>query len=207
MNYFSEEDRKVLEYFFAFCETYLQLTDEEKAFFEEHITIQRVEKGKFLLKAGEICTNYYLIQRGVLRSFIKHGRKEITTWINEENELTTSIPGMIERLPSEEYIQALEPTTLICLSYNSVEQLYQKFPYYNHYVRLLVQQYYAINFHHNIINKIPNALDRYRRFAEQRPGLMNRIPLKYIASYLGMTVETLVRLRKKDMLGKKKAAI
>jgi CRP-like cAMP-binding protein len=65
-----------------------------------------IQKGKLLLKAGDICHHLYFVRKGVFRGFVKEGSKEITTWITAENEIIASIRGIEHQLPSIENIQA-----------------------------------------------------------------------------------------------------
>ena len=156
---------------------------------------KKLPKGKFLLRQGEVCSHYYYIHKGVLRSFLKFGKKEITIWINPENEITTSIRSMNGSRPSDEYIQALEDCELVVIPFDAMEALYDRFPEMNMVGRKLLQEYYAASEERVYICRIPDARSRYQHFIDTRPELVNRIPLKYVASYLGITLETLSRLR------------
>ena len=158
---------------------------------------QKIRRGRFLLKPGDFCAHYYFIHKGVLRSFIKEGNKEITTWINPENEITTSIRSITHREPSREYIQALEDSELYVMHYDSLNQMYALFPEMNILVRMLLEVYYSDSEERSYISRLPSTEKRYQHFNASRPELVNRIPLKYVASYLGMSEETLSRLRGK----------
>lgn len=167
------------------------------AFFAEHITPISLPRKKLLLKVGTICDHVYFIRKGALRAFMKDGNKEITTWITVENELVTSIASLNIQQPSKEFIQALEPCELLAMSYESLEQLYTVFPEFNIVTRKLLQRYYHDAENRAFVSRIPKADQRYRHFVETQPHLANRIPLRYIASYLGLALETLSRVRKK----------
>ena len=167
-------------------------------YIKQNTFVRKLPKGKFVLKQGEICTDYYYIHKGVLRSFLKFGQKEITIWINPENEITTSIRSMTGNRPSEENIQALENCELVVIPFDTMEGFYAKFPEMNLLGRKMLQEYYAASEERVYICRIPNAQARYKHFVDTRPELINRIPLKHIASYLGITLETLSRLRSRN---------
>jgi CRP-like cAMP-binding protein len=167
-------------------------------FIRSKTNFRKLPKGKFLLKPGEICGHYYYIHKGVLRSFMKFGQKEITIWINPENEITTAIRSMSSNKPADEYIQALEDCQLVVIPFEAMQELYEKFPEMNMVGRKLLEEYYAASEERVYICRIPDARSRYQHFIETRPELVNRIPLKHVASYLGMTLETLSRLRAKN---------
>ncbi|MBO9573033.1 MAG: Crp/Fnr family transcriptional regulator [Chitinophagaceae bacterium] len=173
------------------------LSDEIKEFIIQNTSHKKVPKGKYLLKAGEICNEYYFIYKGILRSFLKFEEKEITIWINPEDEITTAIRSMTSHEPADEYIQAIESCELVVIPFGVMQELYERFPEMNKVGRMLLEEYYAASEERVYICRIPNAESRYRHFIESRPELANRISLKYIASYLGMTLETLSRLRGK----------
>jgi CRP-like cAMP-binding protein len=154
-----------------------------------------IQKGKFLIKPGNTGELIYLILKGVIRAYIKEDGKEITTWINEENEIVGSIRSLGLYIPSDEYLQAIEDTRLIAIPYRMVEYLYDNFPEANIIGRKILEQSYRDAEERAYICRIPSAEKKYKRFIETRPKLVNRVSLKYIASYLGMTNETLSRVR------------
>jgi len=84
------------------------LSDEIMEFMSSRTTFRKISKGKFLLKPGDYCKDYYYIHRGILRSYIKYGEKEITIWINPEGEITTSIRSIAGSRISDEFIQVIE---------------------------------------------------------------------------------------------------
>ena len=173
------------------------LSEEMIDFILSQTTFRKVSKGSILLKPGEHCKDYYYIHKGVLRSFLKYGKKEITIWINPEKEITTSIRSMAGSRVSDEYIQVIENAELVVIPFEGMYEMYERFPEMNKVGRMLLEEYYAASEERVYIARIPNAKARYDHFIESRPELVNRIPLKYVASYLGITLETLSRLRAK----------
>ena len=159
-----------------------------------------VQKGKYLLKPGSTGDSLFLILKGVVRAYIVEDGKEITTWINEEHEIVGSIRNFGLSIPSDEYLQALETTDLIVIPYKMVEYFYETFPEANLIGRKLLEENYRGAEERAYISRVPSAEKKYKRFIETRPGLVNRVALKYVASYLGMTLETLSRIRNKRSL-------
>lgn len=155
----------------------------------------QVARGKFLVKPDNSVPHLYLIMKGVIRAFIKEDGKEITTWINEENEIVTSIRNLGLNIPSPEYLQAIENSSLIAMPYSLVEYLYEHFPESNVVGRKILEDNYRGAEERAYICRIASAEKKYQHLMKTRPGLVNRISLKYIASYLNMTIETLSRVR------------
>ena len=173
------------------------LSEGIRDYFRKHSFSSSFRKGKLLLKAGEICDHIYFIKKGAVRGFIKVGAKDITTWITAENELVSSITSLDTRQPAQENMQAIENCELLALTYADVQDLYIKFPEFNIVARKLLQKYYQDAEGRAFIARLTNAEKKYRLFITKYGHLVNRIPLKYIASFLGITLETLSRVRKK----------
>jgi CRP-like cAMP-binding protein len=166
-------------------------------YLRDHITTLSVRKRKLLLREEGICQHVYFIRKGAIRGFTREGHKEITTWINVENQLVSSIFGLNNKAPSTENIQALENCELLIMTYDDLEKLYEQIPESNVLARKLLQVYYQDAERRAFIARLTKAENKYRHYLVHHQHLANRIPLKYIASYLGMTLETLSRVRKK----------
>lgn len=181
----------------AFVNYVYPVSDAATRYINHNSYPMQVDRGSYLLKAGETCKNLYFIRKGVVRGYVKDGTKEVTTWITAENEMVSSIRGLSLQEPSLENIQAIEHCDLIVATYESLHYLYENYIEVNIVGRKLLEQYYRDAEERAFISRIPNAAKRYRHFLETKSDLANRIPLKYIASYLGMTIETLSRIRSK----------
>lgn len=175
------------------------LSPEAQQYLRDHVASCTVAKRKLLLKEGMICEHIYFIIKGAIRGFTREGSKDITTWIVVENELVSSILSLDEPVKSIENIQALEKCELLSLTLAELELMYEKFPETNVLARKILQRYYADAERRAFIARLTKAENKYRHFLMGHQGLSNRIPLKYVASYLGVTLETLSRIRKKFM--------
>jgi len=166
-------------------------------FLERHSYSCSFEKGKFLLKAGDICEDIYFIKKGVVRGFMQEGEKDITTWITADNELVSSIYAIDDRQAVMENIQAIEDCEMLALRCADLERLYAQFPEFNIVTRKLLEKYYKDAEGRAFIARLTNAENKYEQFLIRYNHLANRVPLKYIASFLGITLETLSRVRKR----------
>ena len=162
-----------------------------------------VKRGKTLINQGEICEHIYFIKKGAMRGFIKEEKKNITTWITLENEMVTAITSFNLQKPSLENIQAIEDTELFAMSFQALQNLYTKFPEYNIVGRKGYEKYYYDAEIRALIARISKAEKKYDYFLNAHPHLANRVPLKYIASYLGISLETLSRIRGQKLASKK----
>ncbi len=169
-------------------------------FITKHCFPFSVRKGKILVTSGTITTHVYFVRKGILRGFVNDGEREITTWITAENELVSSIGSFILQIPTLENIQAIEDCDLLQMAFTDLEKIYKNYPSFNITARKIYELYYVAAESRAFIARLKNAEQKYQHFLVQHSHLANRIALKYIASYLGITIETLSRLRAKKEL-------
>lgn len=180
----------VLNYFHPLSEGVMK-------FFKEHAYSVFFNKGELLLEAGQVCEHIYFIKKGVVRGFIKEGKKEITTWITAEGEMVSSILSFEVKGSAIENMQAIEDCDLLALTLADLQDVYEQFPEFNIVGRKLLQQYYSDAERRAYIARLTNAETKYKQFLHRYSHLGNRISLTYIASFLGITLETLSRVRRK----------
>jgi len=166
-------------------------------FFKEHAYAMFFNKGELLLEAGQVCEHIYFIKKGVVRGFIKEGKKDITTWITAEGEMVSSILTFEGKGSAIENMQAIEDCEVLALTLVDLERLYDQHPEFNIVSRKLLQQYYSDAEGRAFIARLTNAETKYKQFLIRYSHFANRIPLTYIASFLGITLETLSRVRRK----------
>src|SRR5690349_4357256 len=100
-------------------------------FFKEHAYVVFFNKGELLLEEGQVCEHIYFIKKGVVRGFIREGKKEITTWITGEGEMVSSILTFEEKGSSIENMQAIEECEMMALTLADLQNLYEQFPEFN----------------------------------------------------------------------------
>lgn len=183
----------MLDYFHPLDET-------ARRFMAERLKPLKINRRKLLLREGDICQHIYFIRSGAIRGYVVEGSQDITTWITVENEMVTSIASLNEQAPCTENIQTIEDCELLTLTYDDLEELYRVSPSFNITGRKLLQRYYWDAEQRAFIARLTKAENKYRHFLTRHQHLANRIPLKFISSYLGMTLETLSRIRKKISL-------
>ena len=137
----------------------------------------------------------YLLLKGSVHGYIKEDQKKITTWIAVENELAGTIKNLWTDESSNEYIESIDPVVAIAIPHSMSRYLYENFDIANYVGRKMTEVYYRGASERGYIARLPTAAGRYQRFTKSYPHLINRIPLKYIASFLNMRIETLSRVR------------
>jgi CRP-like cAMP-binding protein len=166
-------------------------------FLKEHAYSVFFNKGELLLEEGQVCEHIYFIRKGAVRGFIRDGKKDITTWITAEGEMVSSILSFERKGSSIENMQAIEDCEVLALTLVDLEKLYEQFPEFNIVGRKLLQQYYSDAEGRAFIARLTKAETKYKQFLTRYSHFANRIPLTYVASFLGITLETLSRVRRK----------
>lgn len=169
----------------------------------KNVYCHNIPKGKYLLREGEISHSLYFIKKGVLRGFIKEGNKEITTWLAAENEMAAGIRSFLLQTGTTENIQAVEDCELLAIDFADLNKMYQKYPSFNIVGRKITEYHYTSSENRAYITRLHDAEKKYALFLEFYPHLANRIQLTYVASFLGITIETLSRVRAKTSTQKK----
>ena len=164
-------------------------------YIEKNLIPLNITKGSLLIEPGKICKEVYFVQKGVFRGYIKEGKKEITTWLTSEGELVSAIRSFLLKEVTQEQVQALEDCVVLQFSRKNINYLFDNYEEFNRFGRVLIERYYCDAEERTYINRLSNAELKYEYFLKTRGQLVNRIPLKYIASFLGMTIETLSRIR------------
>jgi len=173
------------------------LNDEIEKRINQHTFPISYKKNKFLVSPVDRNKYLFLIVKGVVRGVFKDGASEVTTWIAVENEIVGTIRNLWIVGNSEEYLQALEDVDLIAIPHVLSEYLYQNFAEANVVGRKMMELYYRSAEERAFLCRISSAEKRYKRFLLSFPNLINRVPLKHIASFLAIRLETLSRIRAK----------
>jgi len=158
-------------------------------------SIETHPKKTILLKEGEINNHICMVLSGLVRSYYLNEEKEITSRLMDESFIITSWISFYKRQPSMEFIETVEDTTLACVHYNDIQQLYEEFPEFNIIGRKQVEySFYMSELRTRMLRK-HTAEEKYKFFLENHSNLLQRVSLKHIATYLSMSEETLSRVR------------
>jgi CRP-like cAMP-binding protein len=157
---------------------------------------KELSKGSFILKHGQVASSYYYIDSGALRIFSDEEPNDKTLWIAFENEFIAELPSIKFQTPSHFNFQAIEDTTLITIDSAKMEQLYNQFPQWQTFGRLVWEKAFLRVVDNVLLLQTKNATERYQKTV-LRTEFIHRVPLKYLSSYLGITPTSLSRLRKK----------
>lgn len=152
-------------------------------------------KKTFLLKEGRICKNIWFINKGLARCFYVKEEKEVSSWFMKEGDVIISVESFFKQQPSYENIQALEDCELFSISYEELHAIYHEFPEFNFIGRVLTEKYYTLSEQRLFSLRMQRASERYAYLMTHYPEIIQRVPSTFIASYLGITLETLSRIK------------
>lgn len=180
-------------------------TIEKYNFTEEEIklTLSRfipkiVKENEFLLKAGEVSNYIGYVNIGLLRSFFYDDQaNEITTNFFPEGSLIIVADSFNNRIPSKEYVKAIEDSELSVISYQEQMELYKLLPAWHQICKDLGDIKISEMLNRAKSFQTLSASERYQKFCNEYPQLLQRVNLGYIASYIGVDNATLSRIRKK----------
>ena len=139
-------------------------------------------------------TLYYIVKGGA-RSYYYNAGKEINHWFAFEDDIITSFYSFVSQKPGYENIELLEPGILLGINYVDLSRLCKENPSINQLYRLLLEENYLDMEKRFIETHLITAKEKYKNLIEKYPHILQRVPLGYIASFLGMTQETLSRIR------------
>ena len=175
----------------------IPLSESEWKTIRNKFIFRQVPKKYILVKTGDIADEIYFLSKGVLRLYYEKDGEEITAFIYSENLFASSYESFLKQSKSIQCIDALEDCDLLVLSYQSMQELYKIVPKFNIIARIVAEQRF-INAQQILSSFILDSPEeRYLKFTNQFPDLIQRVPQHIIASYLGITPVSLSRIRKR----------
>ncbi|NUQ26762.1 MAG: Crp/Fnr family transcriptional regulator [Saprospiraceae bacterium] len=176
---------------------HIYLEPQEEARFVSLLTSRKLKKKQFLLRENEVCRHSAFVTQGCLRSYNldENGFEHILQfappdwWIADMYSLISQQPGSL-------YIDALEDSEVLLLSKKDQEQLYHDCPKFERFFRIITENSLVANRRRVLDNLSLSAQQRYAMFCQHYPSLINHLPQKQIAAYIGVTPEFLSKLRK-----------
>lgn len=174
----------------------ISLTEAEQNLFLSRIEIKTFKAKSILLSAGEICKHSYFVNSGLLRSFnindniVEHVLQFACEgwWIGDMYSLLSQKPGNL-------FIEVLEDSEIVLLSKDNQEKLYTEIPKLERFFRILTENSLVAHQERLMDNLSLSAEDRFEKFCKRYPALIQRVPQKQIASYIGVTPEFFSKMK------------
>ncbi|SEO06078.1 cAMP-binding domain of CRP or a regulatory subunit of cAMP-dependent protein kinases [Mucilaginibacter gossypiicola] len=176
---------------------YARITTDDFAVIESKLSKKFVKKRKALLMEGDVSRYVYFVEKGALRSYTvdKEGTEHVVQLVVEEHWIG-DLCSFVSQSAGNINIEAIEDSEVLLLAHHDLEMLYEQIPQLERFFRQLFQRaYVSLQQWHNAAQS-EHAEERYQQLIKEHPHIAARIPLIYIASYLGITPESLSRIRK-----------
>lgn len=174
---------------------FMQLTPEELDRINLFFEIRKFEKKKRVINIGDMENDCNLVVKGLVRKYVMSGKKEVTLQLATEGHVIHSEISFITRQPSPVIIETIEPTTFLSIKYYYIDQLYKEMPKLEKLGRLMITDLFIKkdNADFTYLNK--TTRERFLDYVNTYAHVLQRIPQKYIASYLDIKPETFSRLK------------
>jgi CRP-like cAMP-binding protein len=185
---------------------HITLDEEEKAVFTSHLNQTSVSKKDILLRQNEVCKSIYFVNSGALRAYYSDKPDEPSQGSGSRGRETTIMFGiadwwitdmysLLNQQPALMSLEALEASDVLELPKANMDQLYVDVPKFERFFRIIIQNAYVREQVRVIHNLSKTAEERYDIFMQKYPHIAQRVTLKQIASYLGITPEFLSAIR------------
>jgi CRP-like cAMP-binding protein len=183
----------------TYLEKSLTINDSDWKFFTSRLELRKMKKRTKLLEVGEIEHHISFIDKGVVRFFIPNEdrEKETTFGFCFNDEFVSAYDSFLTQSPSLYELETLTDVEMWSMSYEDLQKVYRETSIGNALGRLSSERLYLIKSRReqSLLNE--TAEERYLKLFDERPKLIKEIPLKYIASYIGVTAQALSRIRKR----------
>jgi len=164
-------------------------------YLSQNLKTATVDKKQFLLQAGMIGRHIYFVKKGLLRCYYIQDDQEVSSKFLKEGDIIVSASSFFLQKESLESIQAIEDSLVWFICYDELQFIYKHFSEFNTIARVLSIKSYLLSEQRLHFIRMKQASDRYTSMLEHFPELVLRVPSKYLASYLSISVETLSRIR------------
>lgn len=165
--------------------------------YQQHVELVVFEKKDLLTNKGDVEQYVYFILSGIVRHFFVRDEREVCVDFGFEKNLVSSYSSFVTRKPSEISLQALTNVKAFRMHYDHIEAIYALSKKHEHFGRVIAERLFAHRLQREMMLLSMSAEEKYRHLLSKRPELIRKIPVKDIASYLGIHPESLSRIRSK----------
>jgi CRP-like cAMP-binding protein len=182
-----------MEELLKFLNSIHPLSEPLQEYLVQTLKLKELPAEGFLLKEGWVCDKICFIQKGLFRCYYFKNEEEVCSWFMTEGDVIISVFSFFDQIPSYEYIQALEPSAVLYITYQEYDYIKRKFSEFNVVRAVLLEHYYKLSEQRLYALRKQTALERLQHLFEKQYSLMVRVPDKYLATYLDMTPSTFSR--------------
>jgi CRP-like cAMP-binding protein len=182
--------------FLKYLQKFVPLTlDEFNQYLAPIIIERKFDKKQLLLSAGDVENHFNFVLKGLVRKYYLRHKEEINTQISMEGHIIHSQESYHSRLPSDYFVEAIEPAVVASISFIDMESLFNQSKKMEHLGRLVVTHTMVLKDRWQMQMVLMTPRERFLHFVTRHPNLLQRVPQKYLASYLNIKPETFSRFK------------
>lgn len=174
---------------------FVNISGEEFDQLTPYFEIRKFDKKSRLVKIGEVDLYFNIIMKGLVRKYIMVKKKEVTIQLSTEGHMIHSEISFNLQQPSDCIVEAIEPTTVLSISYANLQVIYEKFPDTERLGRLIITDMFIKKDFRDLDQLKKTTRERFLEYMQNHPNMLQRVPQKYLASYLNIKPETFSRLK------------
>lgn len=176
------------------------LTENEFENIQEFFQIKRIKKGEFFLKEGKKVSQMGFVEKGILREFLYVNEKEVTKWFSTSGYFAVDLSAFLFNKKSKVNYQAITDVELLILSKDKYGEISDKVKRWDKLENFFLAKCFTVLENRIVSHLALNAEERYDQLFSFNPQIFNQVPLNQLASMLGMSPETLSRIRKSKLI-------
>jgi CRP-like cAMP-binding protein len=182
---------------------FIELSDEDFSVISQYFEVRHFDKKVKVVKLGEVDQYFNIIMKGLVRKYMISKKKEITIQLATEGHIIHSELSFNLRVPSDCILETLEPTTFLSISHDNIELIYHQYPRMERLGRLIITDMFIKKDFREMALLNKTTRERFLDYLQNHPDMLQRVPQKYLASYLNIKPETFSRLKHLLRLRKK----
>lgn len=155
-------------------------------------------KNQIILSPGQVSNRAWFIEKGSAIGYVYKDDKKVPYWFWDQSDIILNIHSFFKQVPSDSYIELLEPCVLLSISHDYVMQMVSRFPESNFYIQSVIQDYQWKS-EQRILALACSAEEHYLALMKNTPALFRKASVESIAAYLGISRKTLNRIRSKNL--------
>ena len=185
----------LIEYAHRYLQRFMTITIDELKILLSYCEIRQVEKRTILVKEGEVDNYLNMVVKGLVMKYVRVKKNDMILQLATEGHVIHSEISFLTRTPSLVFVETLEPTIMVSLTYDKMEEALDKFPQGERLGRLILTGMYVKKEENRYFRLLRSARERFLDYLNAHPHMLQRVPQKYLASYLNIKPETFSRMK------------
>ena len=185
----------LIEYAHRYLQRFMTINVDELKELLSYCEIRQVEKRTILVKEGEVDNYLNMVVKGLVMKYVRVKKSDMILQLATEGHVIHSEISFLTRSPSLVFVETLEPTIMVSLTYDKMEEALDKFPQGERLGRLILTGMYVKKEESRYFRLLRSARERFLDYLNAHPHMLQRVPQKYLASYLNIKPETFSRMK------------